>query len=659
MPYLQQPRRLAAYFVGAAAVFELAACAWVLILEPFELRLGVADVTARTASKPFLLAVLLASLAVWLVEPRLSPAGRSRTARLITGLACAALLSSIVPLAAPIFLPDFLMGHDAGVHQTYAFLFNRALGQGQLPVRWVEGITPGTGQPLFNYYQVGFYYLVALIHWAGPGLSLSMKVVVAAQWTLGAVFVFLLCRRLGTLPAAMGAAVFAWSPYLLLDVYVRSAYPELTAIGFAPGVLWSLDRVLRTGRPIFACALALTTGLVLVSHLPTAEILAPVAAAYLAAASIVHRRPARRVGLAFAGALAGAALAGFYMLPAILELDAIKIRHMTAGYFDYERHFVHPAWWFDWSWGYGPSGVNASDQLSLQIGIVQWLVLAAAAVLLAVPALRRRAAASPSAILAWLLVVAGSLFMMTTASSAVWNIVGPMAYIQFPWRLLMLPAIACAVLSAIVLSAVRHRVTQALVVLCVVACQWHVTMPYRDAAWTHQRAAIAIDNPGWPYTGNARRWASREAAYDPVAVAGKPSPAATRWTLKEGQGTVRMTSATDVQIRLETEAREPLTLDINSPFVPGWRISIDGEAVFPCVESRSGYMQVTVPAGSHAVEAAFGNTWVRAAGNGLTLLGVLGCLALAYSDVRRRTSRAGSDDLLRRPDGPPAPARRA
>jgi hypothetical protein len=646
MPHLREIRRAAAYFAALAAAIELAASVRVLALGPFELRLGLLNITARTASKPFLIGVLLASVAVWLIDPLLPPAARSRMARLCTGLAFAAVLFGIIPLAAPIFLPDFPMGHDAGVHQTYSFLFTRALGQGQLPVRWVEGITPGTGQPLFNYYQVGFYYLVALIHWSGPGLSLSMKIAVAAQWSLGAVFVFLLCRPLGTLPALTGAAVFLWSPYLLLDAYVRSAYPELTAIGFAPGVIWSLDRVLRTGRPIFASALALTTGLVLVSHLPTAEIIAPLAAVYLGAASVLRRTSARRVCLALTGALTGAALAGFYIVPAILELDAIKIRRMTAGYFDYERHFVRPAWWFDWSWGYGASGVGAPDQLSLQIGIVQWAVLAAALVLLAVPALRRRAAASPSAILAWLLVVAGSLFMMTTASSEIWSRVGPMAFIQFPWRLLMLPVLACAVLSAIVLSAVRHRTTQALAVLCVVASQWYVTLPYREIAWTHERAAIAIDDPGWPFTSNARRWASREGAYDPVAVAGKPRPAVARWTLREGDGTVKVTAATDVQLRLETEAWEPLTLDINSPFVPGWRVSIDGEAVSPCVESRSGYMQVTVPAGVHAVDAVFANTWVRAAGNSLTLLGVFGCLTLAYSDVRRRPARAGASGLL-------------
>jgi hypothetical protein len=57
-------------------------------------------------------------------------------------------------------------------------------------------------------------------------------------------------------------------------------------------------------------------------------------------------------------------------------------------------------------------------------------------------------------------------------------------------------------------------------------------------------------------------------------------------------------------------------------------------------------MQVTVPAGVHAVDAVFANTWVRAAGNSLTLLGVFGCLTLAYSDVRRRPARVGASGLL-------------
>jgi hypothetical protein len=102
---------------------------------------------------------------------------------------------------------------------------------------------------------------------------------------------------------------------------------------------------------------------------------------------------------------------------------------------------------------------------------------------------------------------------------------------------------------------------------------------------------------------------------------------------------LRSTSVTDARLRLETEAWEPLILDINSPFIAGWRISLDGQPVSSCIEHRSGYMQVFVPAGVHTVDAMFGNTWVRAAGNMVTFLGVVGCLLLAYSEVQRRRRR--------------------
>ena len=61
--------------------------------------------------------------------------------------------------------------------------------------------------------------------------------------------------------------MFAWSPYLMVDGYVRTAYPELMAVCLIPAVFWSLDRLLRTGRPLFVGALALAIAL-LISHLP-------------------------------------------------------------------------------------------------------------------------------------------------------------------------------------------------------------------------------------------------------------------------------------------------------------------------------------------------------------------------------------------------------
>lgn len=557
---------------------------------------------------------------------------RPRLAEAWAYLAYAAVVLGIVPLAHPVLLPDVLAGHDAAAHQTYAFLFERALAQGQVPVRWVEGVADGLGQPLFNHYQAGFYYLVVLVHWSGPDLSLAVKLTVAIAWAGGAVFMFLLCRPLGSLPAALASAVFAWSPYLLVDAYVRSAYPELAAIALAPGVLWSVDGLLRTGRRMFLGWLALTLALLLVTHLPTALIVAPVAIGFAAGSWVAHGRPWPRLRLVAAGGLLGAGLAAFYVVPAIVQLDAIQIGRVTSGGFDYHRHFVEPAWWFDRSWGYAGSGQGAGDRLSLQLGIVQWGVLAAAAALLAMPRLIARLPVPAVAIAGWLSAVAGALFLMTAPSAFVWDAIGPLRFIQFPWRLLMVPAIACGVLAAIVLSGVRDRRVQAAIVLCVVALQWQQTGPYRASASTRARAVMPIDDAAWPATDNARTSAFREPAYDPISAAGERTPARGRWTVA-GKAEVTPVSVTDARLELAIAAPEPVALTIHSPFYPGWRITVDRRPVAPSVDGASGYMTIRVPAGVHRVNAGFDRDGVRAAADLITLVSAGIWLVLAIGPL--------------------------
>ena len=539
----------------------------------------------------------------------------------------------MLPLVRPILLPDFLVGHDAAAHQTYTVLFTRALAQGQIPVRWVEGVADGLGQPLFNHYQVGFYYLVALLHWTGADLPTALKLTVVVAWAGGGVFMFLLCRPLGSLPAALAAALFVWSPYLLVDVYVRSAYPELLAIALAPGVLWSADGVVRTGRRRFVLVLALTSALLLISHLPTALIIAPLAAAGPAASWLLHGRPRGRIILVAVGGLLGAGLSAFYVLPAVLQLDAVHISRVTTGNFAYHLHFVQPGWWFDRSWGYAGSGAGATDQMSLQLGLVQWAVLAAALVCLAIPCLRRRLRVPAFAVVGWLSVVGVALFMMTASSAFVWEAIGPLTFVQFPWRLLMLPAVACAVLAAILLSGIRNRTVQAVLVLCVVAFQWYQTAPYRETASRRERATVAIHDPAWPRTDGATTPPFREAAYDPVSVQGTRQPASGRWTVA-GTAHVIPISAADTRLDLAITAPQPVTLVINSPAYPGWRVTVDGRAVTPSIDADSGHMRVHVPAGSHHLTAAFGRDRLRSIAELVSLLSALALLAHAARRVQ-------------------------
>jgi hypothetical protein len=195
--------------LAAVAAIQFAAGAWVLTVAPFAVRLGPVPVMARDVAGPMTSAAIAALLALALLWPSASRFAGQPGERALTWVAFLAAAWSALALVAPFFRAGFLFGHDGGVHQTYAFLFDRALRQGQFPVRWVEGIGDGRGQPLFNFYQVGFYYLVALVHAGGPALTSSVKLVIAGLWLTGPVLLFLLCRPFGALPALLGALVFA------------------------------------------------------------------------------------------------------------------------------------------------------------------------------------------------------------------------------------------------------------------------------------------------------------------------------------------------------------------------------------------------------------------------------------------------------------------
>src|SRR4051794_32609627 len=328
------------------------------------------------------------------------------------------LVAALAPIALPFMSADFPQGHDATAHITNLYRFDRAFAQGQFPVRWVEGIRDGRGQPLFNFYQVGFYYCVELIHQFGATLSVAFKAAPVLLWWLAALFMYFLLRPYGIVAAAAGTLTFALSPYLIVDVFVRAAYPEFTALAFSIGALWAADSFLRTGnRASLACA-ALAWGAMLICHLPATLIVLPMFVLHGAYRALATPGAPARLPWLTVAVVAGVGLAAFYLVPALAELPFVSIRRLTQDTSDYHRHFVPVRQWtaFLWSYQWNYRGASISDPADLMpahVNVAQWVAIAAALCVLAFHSLRRRVGPTTWGLAAWLAVAGISLFMMT------------------------------------------------------------------------------------------------------------------------------------------------------------------------------------------------------------------------------------------------------
>jgi hypothetical protein len=553
----------------------------------------------------------------------------------------AGLVIGMITLGRPLLHSGFAQGHDLSAHATYVHLFDLALGQGQVPVRWTESIRQGHSQPLFSFYQPGFYYLVELVHVVVPRLSTSLKLTVVALWCLGAAFMYLLCLPRGRLPAALAAVVFAFSPYLLLDVYVRAAYPEFAALALVPGLLWAIDRVNRAPSGGAVALVAAITGLMLVCHLPTVLIVAPLCAVHASRMALRAGAP-RRTMLSLAGAAALAVgLAAFYLLPALGELDLIQIRALTRDYFDYRRHFVEPVQWMRYSWGYGGSVEGATDAMSFQIGVVQWAVLLVAAAFTVRAALRRRFDLRDRDLVEWLGGAAFGMFMMTAASAPIWGTVTALSFLQFPWRYLMVVAIACGPLAAGLLARVPGERRRAAIFAAALGLLIVLSHDQRRPSAYLPTAAMHIDDPKWRFTPEAQAGAFIEAGYYPTTAPAAPRGAddGRRWRIEGGHAIVAERTVKDHAVDLRIHSDSAVDLVITSHAFPHWIATIDGERVEIGADRDTGYLRVRVPPGRHRVEVRLEDTPLRRVANATTLGSMLVLLGLVAVPGRRWRDR--------------------
>jgi hypothetical protein len=540
---------------------------------------------------------------------------------IVAGVAAVMTCASLAPA---LLAEGFPVGHDTTAHLTYLYLFDAALAQGQFPVRWIEWIRAGHSQPLFSFYQPGFYYAVQLVHAVVPSLLLSAKLTLIAAWWAGGALVYVQLRSLGVWPAVLGALVFVRNPYLILDVFVRAAFPEFLALTCAPAVLWSLDRTLRSSASGWALVLAVSSAAMLLLHLPTVLMFLPVFATYTAVMWISGRCRGRSVAKVAVAVGLGLGMACFYVAPALLELQFTKMRELTSAYFDYRQHFVEPWQWFSVRWGYGGSESGPSDGMSFQVGIVQWLAigggLGAAAI-----AMRSGRRDAGMRLVYWLAVALAALLMTSAISAVIWNAVPALAFIQFPWRFLTVVSLTGGIVAALALSSVRSPFVQAIVVICAATGLVWQTQDLVKPSHYLPRASMYIDNPGWRLSRDAEALAFIEPGYYPSTVTRLPAASMERWEITGGEGEVTPVRVRDDRLALRIRSGRGVELTIRSHGFPGWRVSIDGRPAEWSYERELGFIVVDVPPGTHAIDAIFGDTAVRAWANGISLVSVLSC----------------------------------
>lgn len=152
----------------------------------------------------------------------------------LAALAAIAVLASL-----PVFADFLYVGHDMGFHLARIIAVAHELSYGQFPVRMLTDMLEGYGYPTSTYYCDFFLYPFALLY--------LLKVPLRMCWQLYVIFINILTvliswlcfkRISGRVDTALtGTAIYTLSAYRIVDVYLRSAMGEFTAMAFIPLII--------------------------------------------------------------------------------------------------------------------------------------------------------------------------------------------------------------------------------------------------------------------------------------------------------------------------------------------------------------------------------------------------------------------------------------
>jgi hypothetical protein len=551
----------------------------------------------------------------------------------------------LIPLAAfiailPLVLHGCSCGHDFDFHLLNWMEAARQFSDGNLHPHWAFSPAFNAGEPRFVFYPPLSWTLGATL---GALLTHYPSMTQAAGWTAAPIiFIWIaiaisgfMMHRLARAFLSANAALIAGTlylanPYMLFTAYERSAYAELLAAAWIPLLFHAILRERVTVKGI-----AVPVALLWLTNVPAA-IIGSYTLAVLAAIRLIstcRRETAGSLQLALktiAGFLLGLALAAFYIIPAAHERGFVQIAMATIAGMRIDHNFL-----------FAHTGTSPDDLLHDQVlhtaSFIAVVLLAATAIALATA----RRATNPGApylasemweprhnipfpALPLAILTAGVTFLLTPWSAPIWNHAPEAAYLQFPWRLLVIvaPIFALAVAHALTSSfapwrsaePAAHAGAVAFLAAILAFPAYHLfRQPCDPEDTASARLALFQSNAGTdptdeytPVTADNDFLKPNNPPYWLADSPTAPAPAATR------PGPARM------HISVTAPRAEELILNLRE--YPAWRITLNGAPTPHSAQRPDGLIVIPIPGGPSTIDVRYAHTHDQTLGDAITLL---------------------------------------
>jgi hypothetical protein len=535
------------------------------------------------------------------IPPAATGAARGLRSKLL-GIPLISILVAAFAVEIPFFFFGMPSGHDFEFH-LYSWLeVLSQWKQGIIYPRWAAFAHFAYGEPRFVFYPPASWTLGAALSAIFPW-TLASSIYIWLVLTGAGVSMFLLARRwLDRRDATFAAVLYAVNPYHLVIVYWRSAFAELLASTLLPLLLLL---VLRAGeeRRRFVIPMALVLAGSWLTNAPSA-VMIHYSFALLIGVIAWQRRSARLLLPAFAAVLLGAALAAFYLGPAIYEQKWVDIAQSVS-------FGLRPVDSFLFSQTTDPDH-NAFNRLVSSVATAE--ILLTLVVAWAARNWLRRNRELWLALAAWAAMCA---LLMLPVTNILWTVLPKLRFMQFPWRFLLCLGVPFSLFAAMPTKKWPARIALYVAMLCVIGWAGHRFQPpwWDEADDLREMQDNMASGPGYEGTEE----------YTPVGAAPLSIDKDARRVTVEGtaHAAIRVLdwSAEHKEFSVDISAADNLVLHLFN--YPAWQVEVNGREVEASAHEDTGQMEIPVQAGMNRVQIVFVRTRDRMVGGWISVVAVV------------------------------------
>lgn len=530
----------------------------------------------------------------------------------------------------PLTTPGFFPIHD-DTQVARVFEMQKALDDGMFPVRWSKDLGYGYGYPMFNFYAPFSYYVGGAASFFGLDQIVSTKSLFALALVFSGLTMFVLGEFLwGIWGGLISSVLYVLAPYSALNIYVRGNISEAWAYAFVPLFFYGLFGIYKKDKFRFVAIEAVGISAVTLSHNLTAFETSIFFIATLIFFLVKKNRKAFKLSLL--GFSLGLLIASFYFIPAILEVSYTNVQSQIGGGADFRNHFVCIQQLWDSPWGFAGSAPGCIDGMSFRVGKLHIILLGLVLILMLSKWDKKKEELNLLLFSIFIL----SIFFMLEISKPFWELIKPMAYIQYPWRFLTFASFSSSLISGQVPMLIGNAfpkikihpiIYSVLIIIGAILLYQKLFLP---------QTILNRNSSYYTKTSNLNTTISKISdEYLPKNIQKpKVGEILLKMRFEEGSGKVIYFDEKTNFIKTFIDSSSNAVLLFRIGYFPSWKAYIDGHEVKILQNSKG--VTVNFPKGAHEVKLLFTETPIEKLSDLLSLAGIMALLiGTIYANKRK------------------------